>query len=426
MGSDINTIDEGQEINEVLFKSNTLIKSNVNITSVEYKIFNRILYKCQIEKDNNQQLRAVLTIDELSSIVKNKNENSIKSLTESLEKFIKIPIRFEKKKSYVITTLINKVIVDKDTLNFNCYLDKDLYEVLMGYKELGYSPINLKMIKQANGYYTQRFYELFRVWSGLNKEVTYTIDKLKEWLMITEGMSYDRYYNFKIKVVEPSLKEINKKLNMKVSYKENKVGRSVKSLTFIVEDLEPRQYDFNKDKTFKEQISMDEIALDLNINASDNINIRDDMNTNNNINPIGRLNTNDIINASNIINVKDNMDIDLPKSKTKVLLNNKTKFSDVTEKLNASKIKIAISTINKFKTKYGEELVKKSVDILCDKVKQQKITAPVKYLKGILENLDKNSKDNEINNDKKLKFNNFEPRQYDYDELERKLLGWDK
>ncbi|KFX60162.1 replication initiation protein [Clostridium botulinum] len=390
MGSDISTIDEGQEINEVLFKSNTLIKSNVNITSVEYKIFNRILYKCQIEKDNNQQLRAVLTIDELSSIVKNKNENSIKSLTESLEKFIKIPIRFEKKKSYVITTLINKVIVDKDTLNFNCYLDKDLYEVLMGYKELGYSPINLKMIKQANGYYTQRFYELFRVWSGLNKEVTYTIDKLKEWLMITEGMSYDRYYNFKIKVVEPSLKEINKKLNMKVSYKENKVGRSVKSLTFIVEDLEPRQYDFNKDKTFKEQISMDEIALDLNINAS------------------------------------DNMDIDLPKSKTKVLLNNKNTFSDVTEKLNASKIKIAISTINKFKTKYGEELVKKSVDILCNKVKQQKITAPVKYLKGILENLDKNSKDNEINNDKKLKFNNFEPRQYDYDELERKLLGWDK
>ncbi|SJT65086.1 Uncharacterised protein [Clostridioides difficile] len=165
---------------------------------------------------------------------------------------------------------------------------------------------------------------------------------------------------------------------------------------------------------------MDEIALDLNINASDNINIRDDMNTNNNINPTGRLNTNDII------NVKDNMDIDLPKSKTKVLLNNKNTFSDVTEKLNASKIKIAISTINKFKTKYGEELVKKSVDILCNKAKQQKITAPVKYLKGILENLDKNSKDNEIKNIKKLKFNNFEPRQYDYDELERKLLGWDK
>ena len=229
MNSDISIVDEekAEDISEVLFKSNTLIKSNINITSVEYKIFNKILYKCQIEKENDSQLRAVLTIDELSSIVKNKKENTVKALTESLEKFIKIPIRFEKQKSYVITTLINKVVVDKDTLKFNCYLDKDLYEVLMGYKELGYSPINLKMIRQANGYYTQRFYELFRVWSGHNKEVTHTIDQLKEWLMIEEGTSYDRYFNFKTKVVEPALKEINQKLNMKVSYKENKAGRSV-------------------------------------------------------------------------------------------------------------------------------------------------------------------------------------------------------
>ena len=190
-----------------------------------------------MEKDNQQQLRAVLTIDELSSIVKNKKENTLKALTESLEKFIKIPIRFEKQKSYVITTLINKVVVDKETLNFACYLDKDLYEVLMGYKELGYSPINLKMIKQANGYYTQRFYELFRVWSGFNKDVTYTIGELKEWLMIEEGMSYDRYYNFKIKVVEPALKEINQKLNMKVSYKENKSRKICNEFDFCCRRL---------------------------------------------------------------------------------------------------------------------------------------------------------------------------------------------
>lgn len=377
MNSEITTIDEEQNehINEVLFKSNTLIKSNINITSVEYKIFNKILYKCQIEKENKSQLRAVLTIDELSSIVKNKKENTVKALTESLEKFIKIPIRFEKQKSYVITTLINKVVVDKETLNFNCYLDKDLYEVLMGYKELGYSPINLKMIRQANGYYTQRFYELFRVWSGHNKDVTYTIDELKEWLMIEEGMSYDRYFNFKIKVVEPALKEINQKLNMKVSYKENKSGRSVISLTFIVEDLEPRTYDFNKNKIIKEQISIDELALELNESSSDEL-----------------------------------------------LLIDKEEPGDNTLKLlKRAKISIADSTINRFRLKYGEALVYNGISIMCNKLKQGKITAPVKYLTGILENLSK-----ELDNPKKLRFNNFEPREYDYDELERKLLGWDK
>lgn len=382
MNSDITIVDEekAEDISEVLFKSNTLIKSNINITSVEYKIFNKILYKCQIEKENNQQLRAVLTIDELSSIVKNKKENTIKALTESLEKFIKIPIRFEKQKSYVITTLINKVVVDKDTLKFNCYLDKDLYEVLMGYKELGYSPINLKMIRQANGYYTQRFYELFRVWSGHNKEVTHSIEQLKEWLMIEEGTSYDRYFNFKTKVVEPALKEINQKLNMKVSYKENKAGRSVKSLTFIVEDLEPRIYDFSKDKVIKEQISIDELALDLSESHKD-----------------------------------------------ESLLKNAEETSDAAKQsLKVARINIADSTMHRLKLKYGESLVHNAVYIMCNKSKQGKITAPVKYLTGILENLNNKDLSNNADNSKSLRFNNFEPREYDYDELERKLLGWDK
>lgn len=381
MNSDISIVDEekAEDISEVLFKSNTLIKSNINITSVEYKIFNKILYKCQIEKENDSQLRAVLTIDELSSIVKNKKENTVKALTESLEKFIKIPIRFEKQKSYVITTLINKVVVDKDTLKFNCYLDKDLYEVLMGYKELGYSPINLKMIRQANGYYTQRFYELFRVWSGHNKEVTHTIDQLKEWLMIEEGTSYDRYFNFKTKVVEPALKEINQKLNMKVSYKENKAGRSVKSLTFIVEDLEPRIYDFSKDKAINKQISIDELALEL-----------DDS------------------------------------SHEESLLKDKKETLDATEYLKKSGFTIADSTIHRLKLKYGEVLVYDGVSIMCNKSKQGKITAPVKYLTGILENLNNKSLNEQADDSKKLRFNNFEPRQYDYDDLERKLLGWDK
>lgn len=382
MNSEIATIEEEQNehINEVLFKSNTLIKSNINITSVEYKIFNKILYKCQIEKENNSQLRAVLTIEELNSIVKNKKENTVKALTESLEKFIKIPIRFEKQKSYVITTLINKVIVDKETFNFNCYLDKDLYEVLMGYKELGYSPINLKMIRQANGYYTQRFYELFRVWSGHNKEVTYTIDELKEWLMIEEGMSYDRYFNFKIKVVEPALKEINQKLNMKVSYKENKNGRSVKSLTFIVEDLEPRIYDFNKNKVIKDQISIDDLALDLSKNSSD---------------------------ETLLTKVEESVD-------------------NIHESLKILRISIAASTIHRLELKYGKELVYNGVSIMCNKSRQGKITAPVKYLTGILENLNNKSSEIELDNSKKLRFNNFESREYDYYDLERRLLGWDK
>jgi len=167
---------------------------------------------------------------------------------------------------------------------------------------------------------------------------------------------------------------------MKVSYKENKAGRSVKSLTFIVEDLEPRIYDFSKDKVIKEQISIDELALDLSESHKD-----------------------------------------------ESLLKNTEETSDTTEQsLKVARINIADSTMNRLKLKYGESLVHNAVYIMCNKSKQGKITAPVKYLTGILENLNNKDLSNNVDNSKSLRFNNFEPREYDYDELERKLLGWDK
>ncbi|MGG7150897.1 Lin1244/Lin1753 domain-containing protein [Clostridium neonatale] len=54
----------------------------------------------------------------------------------------------------------------------------------------------------------------------------------------------------------------------------------------------------------------------------------------------------------------------------------------------------------------------------------------LKYVTKILENWKSKGKDykpnkNNINEPKPLRFNNFEPREYDYDKLEKKLLGWD-
>lgn len=54
----------------------------------------------------------------------------------------------------------------------------------------------------------------------------------------------------------------------------------------------------------------------------------------------------------------------------------------------------------------------------------------LKYVNGILKNWKtkgfKAEKIKHKNNDNTKGFNNFEPRSYDYDDLEKKLLGWDK
>ena len=57
------------------------------------------------------------------------------------------------------------------------------------------------------------------------------------------------------------------------------------------------------------------------------------------------------------------------------------------------------------------------------------------YVEGILRNWKAEGREDKSKESKKTKFepnpktagfNNFEPREYDYDDLEKKLLGWDK
>ena len=53
-----------------------------------------------------------------------------------------------------------------------------------------------------------------------------------------------------------------------------------------------------------------------------------------------------------------------------------------------------------------------------------------KYVLGILQNWKAKGRDIKTNNKAQevnpMKFNNFKAREYDYDDLEKKLLGWDK
>lgn len=94
--------------------------------------------------------------------------------------------------------------------------------------------------------------------------------------------------------------------------------------------------------------------------------------------------------------------------------------------------------------KFSNEIIFKACDVCFERLNR----ADFKYIDGILTNWNKNNirtledialKDtknnkntkfqknyNNSNNEKSpLKFNNFEAREYDYDSLEKKLLGWD-
>ncbi|WP_252247817.1 phage replisome organizer N-terminal domain-containing protein [Clostridium sp. ZS6] len=90
--------------------------------------------------------------------------------------------------------------------------------------------------------------------------------------------------------------------------------------------------------------------------------------------------------------------------------------------LNLNAIKLAISV-------HGFNHAKMAIDKALEVNK-----ADMTYINGILKNwkregyptLEEDYKGNSIKNNSKLKFDNFEPREYDYDSLEGRLLGWER
>ena len=254
--------------NEILFKPNALILAVANdtITASEFKLYESLLQRCQIAKDYGWR-KAEITRAEIQELIKNRNKSTIEEIKSTLDKFQKIDIKFNLNKKDVSGVLIAEHIYDPLEDKFTCSMSENVFTALMEYNKIGYAPIDLKLTKKARGFYSQKLYGLFRMWSRQFQPVTktYTLEQLKNVCDIFEGTAYDEYSNFKAKVLKPAIKEINEKFNMNIDSKfiEKRRNRKVYEIEFTFTDYEPRKYEFEQlelcvDVDFKDVPSEDE------------------------------------------------------------------------------------------------------------------------------------------------------------------------
>lgn len=260
---------------KVLMKHNALVKAKYNLTLVQNRVFELLLYKFQKEKDGI--LSCEVHRDEFRNLIGKEKDRTIKGVSDLLEslrvKEILIAEKIKGKDKYKWHRfgLINGSIYDEDKDVFTVKATEEIYALIQNYydKREGHTPINLIVKLGMNNYYAQRLYDLLRVWSGTKKVINYEVEELKELLQIEE--KYNLYGDFKRRVIVPAIKELNNTGYFEIDFKENKVGRKVDSIDFIVKDLDKRKY-FTKDDTAKELLSkvIEEVAV-----TSENIIIDD-------------------------------------------------------------------------------------------------------------------------------------------------------
>lgn len=257
----MNTIIE-EEKKKILMKNNELIKTRYSFSVIENRVFMLMLYKLQ--KAPNGEMMCEIPRSEFKEITKKPSNHTVKGIIKILDsllsKKISFKIKNESGKGYEWNkhNLINGFSYNDETDVFKLICSERIYNLLISYFEIdkednkifkGHTPINLKIYLSLENTMSQRMYELLRLWSRSKHEITYNIDDIKELFMIED--KYDKYNDFKKKIIEPSVNSLNNSGAFKISYKENKTGRKITSVTFLTEDLDERVY-------FKKQLDTPE------------------------------------------------------------------------------------------------------------------------------------------------------------------------
>lgn len=234
---------------ELLMQSRQLVHTSYEVTAVQ----NRIFYYCLLnaQKESNSNLKCTVKLDDLKSLIPNKNQRTLTNIKKTLEILSTSLLEFEEKDirdgddiecKYTLIAM-HKYYKNKEI--FEIFFLEELYNNIINYTV--YAPLNLEILSRFKSFYSQRLYELLRLWSRTDIEVAkeFKIEQLKFILGVEN--KYPNYKNFKQRVLNQAVKEINALGNMNVKLEEIKVARKVKSIKFYILDHEKRKY-FKKDK----------------------------------------------------------------------------------------------------------------------------------------------------------------------------------
>ena len=433
-------------------RNNTFLKQEADLTNTEYKVLNLVMARMQkmlIKKypvwNKNTVEKMETTIDctislnEIKQLNIRERDTKGEKLKEILEKLNNKQVRFVSyiTGGYVGSHLIAEyeIIKTGNSIDIKFTMTKQVFMFLLDYnanfdfrenfpnaKEVqespkpakklisrGYSKLEIGVVKKLRSYYSQIMFTHFK--AELEKRamkdidikeftITYDLDWLRKTLGLDEEEKYKRFPDFRRNVLDVVKKELNTNKLFIIDYTENlalaKGRRRVVSIDFNVAIGEELDYNIPKVK-------------------------------------------------NNIPTEEECVDVEFKEVKT-------TLAESLCAKLRvSSSIRLAVNTLQNFIDTYGEINVRRAVNSLMIKTEEERVRAPKKYLLTVLEDMydrENNGKENIStdtigrgnyisNNSQRLKkmreqgkdimgFNNIPPVERDYDELERKLLGWDK
>jgi plasmid replication initiation protein len=227
---------------DLLMQSKQLVHTSYEVSAIQ----NRIFYYCLLttQKEKNGELCCHVKLNDLKKLIPNKNQRTLANIKKTIQILKQTSLEFEKNENgdriecdYNLITG-SEYNVNKEV--FKIKLADRLYKHLIDYTV--YAPLSLDILTRFKSFYSQRLYELLRLWSRTEKVIvkSFKIEQLRFILGVEH--KYPEYKNFKQRVLNQAIKEINQFGNMDVSIEEIKNGRKVEEIKFTILDNEKKVY----------------------------------------------------------------------------------------------------------------------------------------------------------------------------------------
>ncbi len=237
---------------ELLMQGKQLVHTSYEVTAIQ----NRIFYYCLLnaQKESSGNLCCEVDLDKLKSLIPNTNQRTLSNIKKTLQILRSTSLEFENKEGEDSIECEYNLIAgheyNKTKGKFKIFFMDRLYKHIINYTV--YAPLNLDILTRFKSFYSQRLYELLRLWSRTDEVIIkdFKLDQLRFILGVEN--KYPNYKNFKQRVISQAIKEINDLGNMEVFIDEVKKGRKVEAIRFTILDRERKKYFKHCDQENKE------------------------------------------------------------------------------------------------------------------------------------------------------------------------------
>ena len=223
--------------NDLVVKDNALINASYNLEVTEQRLILLSIIRARetgqgISSDSKLEIHASDYASRFD-VTKEAAYNALKSAVNNLfeRKFSFKEIHKDTNKEIVVKSRwVSRIAYIDDLATLEVTFAPDVVPLITRL-EKHFTSYQLKQVAQLTSKYAIRLYEFLIAWRNIGKTPVISLSDFREKLGL-EINEYQKMVNFKSRVLEPAIKQINELTDIHVKYEQYKTGRSISALSF--------------------------------------------------------------------------------------------------------------------------------------------------------------------------------------------------